>query len=268
MTGVPARRKSRPSARAAALPLRRELGLALPSGRSIALGLALLVAAVSAYGAARQTSVFSVRTIEVRGASPRVETAVRRALREEAGTSLLRIDPAAVAAMLAVSVPEVESASVDRAFPHTLAVRVRPERPVAVLRQGAQSWVVSARGRVLRTIPLGALRRLPRVWLGRDAHPRVGESVDANGGARAVAALAPLGEFLPRVLLVRAGEDEVTLVLRSGLQLRLGDTGDLRFKLAIARRVLRTLGQAGPGAYLDVSVPERPVSFPNPQVAG
>ena len=60
-----------------------------------------------------------------------------------------------------------------------------------------------------------------------------------------------------------------TLVLSSGLELRLGDPGDVRLKLAIARRVLSATG-GGPtsGGYVDVSVPERPVYNPNSQVGG
>ena len=52
----------------------------------------------------------------------------------------------------------------------------------------------------------------------------------------------------------------MTLVLDSGLEVRLGDLGDLRLKLAIAKRILQAVG-AGPSTsgYLDVSVPERPV---------
>ncbi len=265
-----ARRQSRPNSRTAVLRLPHRGGIAAvaPSGRSIAAGLALLVAAVGLYGAARETSVFAVQRIEVRGAPPRVQTAVRRALRDTRGTSLVKIDPAVLGATLADQVPEVESAAVDRAFPHTLTIVVRPERPVAVLRRGAESWVVSARGRVLRAVPHGTLLSLPRIWLGRDAQPRVGTRVDEESGARAVAALAPLPgvRFGLHPLYVRTSEEEVTLVLRSGLELRLGDTGDLRLKLSIARRVLRTLGATGPGSYLDVSVPERPVAAVNPRL--
>ena len=48
-------------------------------------------------------------------------------------------------------------------------------------------------------------------------------------------------------------------MLGGGLELRLGDGGDLRLKLAIARRILRRTGAASAGGgYLDVSVPERP----------
>jgi len=56
-------------------------------------------------------------------------------------------------------------------------------------------------------------------------------------------------------------------VLRSGLELRLGDASDLKLKLAIARRVLAAVG-GGRGSYVDVSVPERPVASTNPQVEG
>ena len=50
--------------------------------------------------------------------------------------------------------------------------------------------------------------------------------------------------------------------LRSGVELRLGDPTDVRLKLAVARRALRGL-PAGT-AYLDVSVPERPVAGTQP----
>jgi hypothetical protein len=68
---------------------------------------------------------------------------------------------------------------------------------------------------------------------------------------------------------VRATPTELTLVLRSGLEVRLGDSGDLRLKLAIARRILRALGTDATTGYLDVSVPERPVAGAvNPRVGG
>jgi hypothetical protein len=65
------------------------------------------------------------------------------------------------------------------------------------------------------------------------------------------------------------GKDELTLILGGGLQVRLGDTGDLRLKLAIARRILARTGAAlGGTGYLDVSVPLRPVLSTQPQVEG
>jgi hypothetical protein len=103
----------------------------------------------------------------------------------------------------------------------------------------------------------------------RDVHVTVGEALPAPMDAAATA-LAPLqGAPLPGgVRLVRGGK-ELTLVLGSGFEVRLGDHGDLQLKLAIARRILRTTTAAATaGDYLDVSVPERPVLFLKSQVGG
>jgi ferric-dicitrate binding protein FerR (iron transport regulator) len=79
-----------------------------------------------------------------------------------------------------------------------------------------------------------------------------------------VAPLRPLrvGADVRQVL---TADGELTLVLASGTQLRLGNSGDLRLKLAIAKQLLPLTTGA---AYVDVSVPERPVAGYNPQVGG
>ncbi len=153
----------------------------------------------------------------------------------------------------------VASASFDRAFPHTLAVTVIPEVPVAVLRQGASSWLAAEGGRVVAELGTGARPGLPRIWLKRDVDVRVGEWLRGQE-LRALTAVAPLvGRPLPSaVASVTATQDELVLALRSGVELRLGDLTDLAVKLEVARRVLPRLG--GLAGYLDVSVPERPVA--------
>jgi cell division protein FtsQ len=271
---VPAERSStRARAAVARLPIALDSSTArawIPSGRSILLGLALLGASIGAYVGARESSLFAVQSVDVRGAPPRISREVESSLGGLLGTSLLRLDRTDVERRLA-ALSDVRGISLDRSFPHTLVVTVRPERPVAVLRQGADAWLVSARGRVIRPVELGTARTLPRIWLGKDATLRLGATVGDAEGSRAVAALGPIAGtgFGPRIRLVRAGEDELTFVLRSGVELRLGDGGDIRLKLAIARRILRAAGASmAAGAYLDVSVPERPVTAVNPQVGG
>ena len=88
-----------------------------------------------------------------------------------------------------------------------------------------------------------------------------------GAGAMGVAAVAPLRALrIPvGVRQVLTGDGDLTLVLASGTRLRLGDTGDLRLKLAIARRILPMTHGA---TYVDVSVPERPVAGYNPRVEG
>jgi hypothetical protein len=90
----------------------------------------------------------------------------------------------------------------------------------------------------------------------------VGETLAAKDGGLAAAAVAPVAPhaFPTPVRFVRERGSELTFVLRSGLEVRLGDLGDLRLKLAIARRILQAVGaNATTTGYLDVSVPERPV---------
>ena len=55
-----------------------------------------------------------------------------------------------------------------------------------------------------------------------------------------------------------ATQDELTLRLRSGLEMRLGEPVDVALKLAVAARVIPLLD--ADTTYLDVAVPERPVA--------
>jgi cell division septal protein FtsQ len=270
---VAARRRARSTTRAGAVALPRgdaRVAKLLPSRGSVLVGLAVFACAAGAYAAARESPLFAVEAVQVRGGTPLVRQQVAKALDGELGVALLKIDGGVIDRRLA-GVPWVAAASYDRAFPHTLVVTVRPERPVAVLRRGSKSWLVSARGRVVADVPRGAERALPRIWIGaKAAPPELGSFLPDTQGGSAARALAPLSSvhFPARVASVVTGQDELTLVLRSGLALRLGDPGDLRLKLAVARRVLALLPAAGAGAYVDVSVPERPVASVNPQLGG
>jgi len=57
---------------------------------------------------------------------------------------------------------------------------------------------------------------------------------------------------------VRTSGEEMTLVLRQGTEVRLGRDADVGMKLVIARKVLALVGRDT--AYIDVSVPQRPVA--------
>jgi cell division protein FtsQ len=222
------------------------------------IGLLILLTALGLYAAARGTSAFGVRRVTVVGAAPDVAADVREALAPAVGESLLGLDLDDLARR-AGRVPMVASASFDRGFPHTLRVAVVPEVPVAVLRQGSSSWLVAAGGRVVAELDRGTHPGLPRIWLKRDVDVRLGEPI---GGMqlRAVTAVAPLvSKPLPlAVASAVATKEDLKLVLRNGLELRLGDSRDLAVKLEVARRVIPLLGETG--GYLDVSVPDRPVS--------
>ena len=107
----------------------------IPSGRSVAVSLALVLAAVLLYLGARETPVFAVRTIEVEGVRPSVARRVGLALRPLEGKSLIKVRGGEVE-RLATALPSIASVTYDRAFPNTLRVRVEQEQPVAVVRRG------------------------------------------------------------------------------------------------------------------------------------
>jgi cell division protein FtsQ len=229
-----------------------------PSARSLLVAFGIAVSASAGYFIARDTSIFAVRTIEVDGAPSSVALQVRQALRDDLGTSLLRLDLARVRQEVA-AVPTVASATFDRGFPHTLRIVVVPERPVAVVRQGAASWLVSARGRIMASLPHGARPQLPRIWVATGTTFAVGGLVPRvlDGSLAAVAPLRAM-RFPARVASVRSETDELSLVLHSGVELRLGDASDVRLKLAVAAKVLPLA--AADTRYVDVSVPDRPVA--------
>lgn len=215
---------------------------------------------------ARETSLFAVRAIEVSGASPGVERQVRRALQSRSGESLFALDLERARVDVA-ALPSVAAVAFDRAYPHTLRVSVVPERPVAVVRQGAAAFTVSDRGRVIARVARTVKPELARIWAPADVSLAAGAFVEGEVRT-AVAAVAPLAgtRFPTRVVSVKT-VGELVLRLRSGLELRLGDGRNVDLKLAVAGRVLPLL-PAG-SAYLDVSVPDRPVAGPptlDPQV--
>lgn len=256
--------RSRAAARPAAKrrpPARFSLQQVAPSRRSIAVGAVIAFVGAAAYAAALTTSVFAVRTLKIVGGDARVHAELQRALEPELGRSLLRVHAGAVSA-ISTRIPDVVSVQVDRAFPHTLVVRVTPEQADLVLHQGKTAWLVSTRARVLRRLANPAASPLPRTWVPSSTKVAAGETLKPADGGLAAAALAPLaGKPLPAsVRVVRASGKELTLVTAQHFEIRLGAIADLRLKLAVARRILALVGSgAGPSGYLDVSVPQRPV---------
>lgn len=230
----------------------------VPSGRSLLATSGLLVAVGVAYWLAYSTSLFAVHEVVVRGAPPALQREVTRATQGLVGKSLVSVDPGAVEGTL-LELPAVAGASVDRAFPNTLVVKIAPERPVAVVRVGTSAWLATGAGKVIRKIPVGTERGMPRLWVRRGTTIRLGGEIPATlvPATRALAAAHQAG-LGGRVKGVRTSGEELTLVLRQGTEVRLGRDADVGMKLVIARKVLALV--ARDISYVDVSVPQRPVA--------
>jgi hypothetical protein len=232
----------------------------LPSGRSLLVGFALIGLVVGGYAAARGTSLFAVREIEVTGARPSVVERVEAALAPIDGTSLLSLDAATIDRRLR-GLPDVSLVSYDRAFPHTAEIVVSAERPVAVLRKGTQAWLVTERGRVLQQLEDPTGWSLPRIWIADAAVPGAGDLLAVDEGLAPARLLGRVlsadKQFFGRVAEARVIEGEHVVVLRTKTEIRLGAADDLPLQLAVARRVLDVVGAEA--RYVDVSVPERAV---------
>jgi cell division protein FtsQ len=223
-------------------------------------GFGVLALALGAYLLARQTSLFAIDRIEVQGGSPQVAGQVRQALASLVGKPLVGLDGSAVLQRVD-ALPTVVGASYDRAFPHTLRISVVPERPTAVLRRGPESWLVSARGRVIGRLPMRTDAKLPRIWVSTHTPVRTGTELPA-AAATAARAVGFSGAFAARIDSASYAKGVVAFHLRSGLMLLLGEPGDTELKVAVAERVLTVLPSGS--TYLDVSIPGRPVSGTGP----
>ena len=242
----------------------------LPSGHAVLGAFAVLAAGLALYAAARETSMFALRSVEVTGASASVAARVRAALGPLAGASLVTLDGNEVERRLR-AIPQVASATFDRHFPHTLRVAVEAEDGVAIVRRGADAWLASGGGRVLRTVPRQARPGLARVWLPAGEEVAVGAPVPDHAARVALRALAVAREAKVgwSIRFARADERGLVLNLRSGLELRLGSARALRLKVAVARRLVpQIIAGAGPETYLDVGEPARPVAQLNSQLEG
>jgi cell division protein FtsQ len=230
----------------------------VPSGRSLLVSLGVLLVAGVAYWVAYSTSVFALERVDVRGAPPAVARQVRVTTQPFVGQSLAALDADEVEGALR-ALPTIAAVSVDRAFPHTLVVKVAPERPVAVVRRGDSSWLATGAGKVIRRIETGTERRLPRLWLAKGATIRLGGSVPAGWvpATRALAEAHSVG-LGSRVKGIRPLGEELTLVLRRGTEIRLGRATEVGLKLTVAAKVLALVDSGT--SYVDVSVPQRPVA--------
>lgn len=231
--------------------------------------LAVLVGALGAlllpagYWGLEHSSVFSASRVVVAGGTGAVDAQVQAIVSADvAGRSLMQVDAGSLAARLD-AIPAVRSARVDRAFPHTVAVTIVMERPVAFVRAGKTGYVVSSDGRVLRTTAT-APKHLAKLVLPAGPAATPGHTIDTGPMRAALTVLAAAPRSFPRAIArikgVTSGPGGVVATFGHRLHIRLGDTTRLPLKLRVAALVLSKMGDSirRSVAYVDVSSPARP----------
>jgi cell division protein FtsQ len=203
----------------------------------------------------RDISWFAVNEVTVDGATTN-EGQIRSALEQVSGdmTTLHLKDDQLREAV--ARFPTVASVSAGTSFPHTLHVTITERLPVAYVHLHGQDTAVSADGYLLSGLDFDA-----------DAMPRIdgagASGARLNGDAAAQASILGATPEQLRELITSSNWNEddggVVVELENGPEVRFGDGSRAADKWAAAVAVLSGSERGSP-SYLDVSVPDRPVS--------
>jgi cell division protein FtsQ len=211
------------------------------------------VVAVVAVGVVVVKSPFlDVDRVAVHGMSHVSAADIKKAAHVEPHQPLLLANTGAIARRIE-RLPWVEHASVTRAWPGTLNVKVTEYTAAAYARAGASVVLIAPNGHAIAhapNAPAGAIevRGLRRA-------PADGELLSPPDAAGIASKLPPT--LAQQVVAIDVGTG-VALILGRGGSIRLGSLDDLDAKAAAALAVLAQHGDA-PFAYIDVSTPQTPV---------
>lgn len=225
--------------------------------RRLLLGLIVAAALAAAYHFwLRDSSLVAVEQVTVVGAeqSPEIDRKLRAAGLEQ---TTLHVDHGALTEAVAGE-PAVRSVAASSDFPHGLTIEVDLRSPAGFVR--SEGLVVAGDGVILERAG-SAPQGLPAIKV--DAGKGAAGSASAVGGeALSVARVLGSAPEPLAPLIASATTDEtmgVIVELSAGLELRFGGAGDAGTKWLAAAAVLadRSFESA---AYLDLSVPDRPVA--------
>lgn len=250
MTGgwrlVRARRVALPASarRFAVRARRRRLRAALPW--LVTLGVLVVLGGVACV--VRYTSALGVSSVRVLGTAVATVDQVRDAAAVPAGTPMVRVDTAAVAARVR-RLPPVRTATVRRDWPHGLVIRVAERTPVVAVPvdNGARYLAVDGTGVAFRTLPT----RPPELPVVRVAAPSPEDPTTV--GALVVLRSLPADLRGRMATLVADAPARIRLELADGRTLVWGDATENELKARVAAELLK-----GPGRVLDVSAPYVP----------
>jgi cell division protein FtsQ len=203
----------------------------------------------------RDLSWFAINDVTVKGATTN-EREIRSAVEQVAGDmTTLHIKDSELRDAVA-RFPTVASVGASTSFPHGLQVTIAERLPVAFMQISGQQTAVSADGYLLAGADFDA-KALPRIE-GAAAH---GVRLDDDAAAQATilgATPAPLRNHIT----ASTWDDQrggVVVDLKNGPEVRFGDGSRAQDKWQAAVAVLSSDDRGSP-SYLDVSVPDRPVS--------
>jgi cell division protein FtsQ len=203
----------------------------------------------------RNLSLFAIHSVTISGATTN-EPAIKSAVESVAGDmTTLHLNDDELRNAVA-HFPTVASVKADTSFPHTLHVTITERLPVAWIHVDGHETAVSADGYLLLGTSFDR-HTLPRID-GAGAH---GVILDRDAAAQAAILGATPAPLRNRIASSNWDEQHggVVVDLNGGPQIRFGDGTRAQEKWQAAVAVLSS-PQRGSPSYLDVSVPDRPVS--------
>jgi cell division protein FtsQ len=224
--------------------------------RRRAIALALVAAALLAgyYLWLRDSSLVAVEEVQVEGATANRDQVAAALEREAKEMTTLHIDDEKLRDT-ASAFPTVASIKADASLLHSLTITVTERLPVARVESDGEQLAVSADGYALAGVKVDPAK-LPPLQAGVES-----TRLDEAGQDQAAIVGAAPAELRERVDSVRFDPElgGVVVEIEGAPELRLGDGGDGEAKWEAVAAVLANPDLGSP-AYLDASVPERPVT--------
>lgn len=203
-----------------------------------------------------------VGNVEVAGASAFSSAKISRIASRNLNHNVF-LAPVGKTASTLAALPEVQSVSVKRKLPHTIAVTVTERTPLASVSAAGQWWAVDTNGRVFRKMN-APLPNYPTLYARVSARPVLGTKlkVPAVDAALKCLAMLPGLPISQTASLHVDGRNEAWLNNASGMKIRLGPLDDAPARLAVTERLLK--GPNGPEILkkvlvLDMTTPDNEV---------
>lgn len=243
------------TATAGRVSARRRIHLPRITPRRLA---AVLVLAAILFGAwlwFRSSSLVQIRQVQISGVSGEGAAQIRATLRQQAlAMTTLNVSQAKLESSVS-GYRHVAGLRVSAHFPHSLAIAVDEQIPVAVLRSGGRQVAVDPSGLILAGASTAGLPSLPGA--ADTGGSRV--SVPATLATLKVLGAAPY-QLLSHIANARStAKHGVEVQLRAGPVVYFGSSRQLVAKWQAADAVLADSDSAG-ATYIDVSSPQRPAA--------
>ena len=249
---------------------RHQRGQTLKLVAGIAAGLVglLLVAAIALF-AMRDSSFFSIDSVEVAPTEHVTEGDIKNLLKVPEGSTLLNLDTASIEAALKKD-PWIASVSFERAFPHTLRIAITEQQvdALVVMSSGSIGWYLGNAGTWIQptSIDAGEGQSVEDAALERALAEGCLLVTDVPATVSPVAGSVATDEPLLAVQAFRDGfsddfnaqvvsfsapsEDSVSCTLGSGVEVLLGSPADIAAKQGFIERIV----EKNPGTLLFINV--------------